>query len=179
MQLPNLLADLLANVLPLLAQPDGPPAHRLRLRRLTVTGILTGAVGYVIAVFTGRGGAGQAVADAQRTAETTVTGAKAEAATLLKQAELDAQTQLGKRRAAFEKETEAARNEVAEKERRLTKREDLLDKNKSKPSPARKKTWACATPSSRPSSTPSPPSATKPTRSSPSAAPSSSSTPSA
>ena len=120
------LFDTLLNLQPLLAQSNeasgfGPAA-------LTVTGLLTAGAGYVIAVVTGRGGAGQAKADAQRTAETTVNAAKAEAANLLKQADLDAQTTISKRRAGFEKESEAARNELAEKERRLTKREDQLEK---------------------------------------------------
>jgi len=127
MQLSYLLSAL-DTLAPLLAQTAEAPRSGFGAAALAVTGLLTGAGGYVAAVLTGRGGAGQAKADAERTAETTVTSAKAQAATLLKQAELDAQTQLGKKRAAFEKETEALRNEVAEKERRLTKREDLLDK---------------------------------------------------
>ena len=120
------LFDTLLNLQPLLAQ--GNEASGFGPAALTVTGLLTAGAGYVIAVVTGRGGAGQAKADAQRTAETTVNTAKAEAANLLKQADLDAQTTISKRRAGFEKESEAARNELAEKERRLTKREDQLEK---------------------------------------------------
>ncbi len=117
--------DLHNTLLPLLAQSDAPSGFGAWL---AVTGLLTGVIGYIVSGVIGRRGVGQAAADAQRVADATIAGAKAEAATLLKQAELDAQTQLGKRRSAFEKETEAARNEAAEKERRLTKREDQLDK---------------------------------------------------
>lgn len=121
----GLAMDLHNTLLPLLAQSDAPSGFGAWL---AVTGLLTGVIGYIVSGVIGRRGVGQAAADAQRVADATIAGAKAEAATLLKQAELDAQTQLGKRRSAFEKETEAARNEAAEKERRLTKREDQLDK---------------------------------------------------
>lgn len=72
--------------------------------------------------------AGNAVNAAKREADDLLAKAKAEGDTLAKQIELDARNEQAKRREAFEKETDAARNELLEKERRLTKREDNLDK---------------------------------------------------
>ncbi|MEE9405246.1 MAG: ribonuclease Y [Algisphaera sp.] len=89
---------------------------------------VTGIGSFVAAWFMGRGGANGAVTHAKRESETLLTQAKGEASTLIKQAELDAQTSQVKRREAFDKETETSRNGLAEKERRLTKREDNLDK---------------------------------------------------
>ena len=90
--------------------------------------MLTAVIGFVAAWFVSRSGANGAVTQAQREADGLLAQTRSEASTLLKQAELDAQTQGAKHRQGFEKETEAARSELAEKERRLTKREDLLDK---------------------------------------------------
>jgi ribonuclease Y len=72
--------------------------------------------------------AGNAVSDAKREADDLLAKARTEGETLAKQIELDARNAAAKRRETFEEETESARNEISEKERRLTKREDLLDK---------------------------------------------------
>ena len=71
---------------------------------------------------------GGTVNEARRQADDLLAKARAEGETLAKQLELDARNAQAQRREAFEKETDGLRNEVAEKERRLTKREDLLDK---------------------------------------------------
>ena len=65
---------------------------------------------------------------AKREAESLVEKAKSEGQTLAKQIELDARNDQVQRREAIEKELEEARDELGEKERRLTKREDNLDR---------------------------------------------------
>lgn len=72
--------------------------------------------------------AGNTLGAAKREADGVIAKSKAEGDTLAKQIELDARNAAAQRREEFEKETDGIRNEVAEKERRLTKREDLLDK---------------------------------------------------
>lgn len=64
----------------------------------------------------------------RRESEDLLKSATNDAATLVKQSELDVRNELSKRREAFEKETDQARNEMKETERRLTKREDNLDR---------------------------------------------------
>ena len=70
----------------------------------------------------------QMIGGARRQAEQLLKEARNEAQTLQKQAELDARNELAKRREDFDRETSQARNEIKENERRLTKREDNLDR---------------------------------------------------
>ena len=65
---------------------------------------------------------------AKKQAEDLLAQAKTEGETLAKQIELDARNEQVKRREAIDKELESSRDELAEKERRLTKREDNLDR---------------------------------------------------
>jgi len=66
-------------------------------------------------------------ADAQGQADSIVNAAKTEAANILRQAEVDAKDEYLRRREAFDADTAEQRKELHAEERRLTKREDLLD----------------------------------------------------
>ncbi|MEM1109482.1 MAG: ribonuclease Y [Planctomycetota bacterium] len=88
-------------------------------------GLVLGGVGVFVVL---KLVAGNALGAAKREADDLVAKAKAEGDTLAKQIELDARNEQAKRREEFDKETDSARNELADKERRLTKREDNLDK---------------------------------------------------
>ncbi len=96
------------------------------------TGLLYGLGGLVVGVigtivlrkFIGV----QIVTQSRRQAQDLLDKAQSEAQTLKKQAELDGLNELAKRRDTFEKETNAQRNEIKEIERRVTKREDNLDR---------------------------------------------------
>lgn len=69
-----------------------------------------------------------ALGKARAEADSLLAKAKAEGDTLAKQIELDARNDLAKRREGFDAEMDEARGELNEKERRLTKREDNLDR---------------------------------------------------
>ena len=90
--------------------------------------LLALAIGFGLAYGLARLRANNTLHNAQRDADEVLAKARVEGQTLAKQIELDARNAQAERREAFEKETDGLRNEVAEKERRLTKREDLLDK---------------------------------------------------
>ncbi len=68
------------------------------------------------------------IADAKREFEQILSHARHEAETHRKQIELDARNDLAKRREQFEAENNNSRNELKEFERRITKREDNLDR---------------------------------------------------
>jgi ribonuclease Y len=109
--------------LPILAADDGS------LTMLSGVAFVIGlAIGAVIAVVVIRAirisSLGSSKAEGQRLIE----NAKAEAETLKKQVELDGRNAIARQREEFAKETEGARNEIKENERRITKREDLLDR---------------------------------------------------
>ena len=70
----------------------------------------------------------QTLGRAQKDAADVLERAKQEGETLRKQLELDARNEQAMRRETFEKEAESTRNELKENERRLTKREDNLDR---------------------------------------------------
>ncbi len=70
----------------------------------------------------------QTLSEARKEASRLVENAKAEAATLKKQLELDVRDELTSRREAFERELNAERAEMKEAEQRLNKREDNLDR---------------------------------------------------
>ncbi|MEQ9461773.1 MAG: ribonuclease Y [Phycisphaeraceae bacterium] len=92
---------------------------------LLLAGVIGGAIGtYFLTRFMGT----QALTQAKREADSILSNAHAEGDTLRKQIELDGRAELTQLRENFEKETEAARNEIKEVERRLTKREDNLDR---------------------------------------------------
>lgn len=71
---------------------------------------------------------GQTIARAQREASEIVSRAEADAKTITERASLEAEKSILEKKEKFEAETEAARAEIRETERRLAKREDLLDK---------------------------------------------------
>ena len=70
----------------------------------------------------------QALVDARRQCEQILRDARNDAETLRKQIELDARNDLAQRRENFQREINDGRNELREVERRLTKREDNLDR---------------------------------------------------
>ena len=94
-----------------------------------ILGLIVAAVagGVVSFLLVGKIG-GRTIAAARTEAESLVADARRDAETLKKQMELDYRDELSTRRETFEKEISAARDEVKEAERRLTKREDNLDR---------------------------------------------------
>ncbi len=109
------------NTIILLAQDPGTGGWLLYF----LGGLVLGAVlFYVIGKLVGI----QAVAQSKRQAHDLLDKAQSEAQTLKKQAELDGLNELAKRREAFETEVNGQRNQIKETERRLTKREDNLDR---------------------------------------------------
>lgn len=72
--------------------------------------------------------AGQTIAAAKKQAEDIVKRSEADAITVAQKAELEADKRILERKAEFEKETESTRSEFREQEKRLTKREDTLDR---------------------------------------------------
>jgi len=71
---------------------------------------------------------GKTLQEARAEAEKIVEEARRDAETLKKQMELDFREELAGKREEFEKEVASERNELKEQERRLTKREDNLDR---------------------------------------------------
>ncbi|MEX2671078.1 MAG: ribonuclease Y [Phycisphaeraceae bacterium] len=84
------------------------------------------AVGATLAIVKSIGG--KTLASSREEADRILETARNEARTLQKQLELDFRNELAKRREAFDKEINTARNELKENERRVTKREDNLDR---------------------------------------------------
>eukprot|EP00752_Nemacystus_decipiens_P013555 g12013.t1 len=106
-----------------LAQTDGDPTTMLLFG--LIGGLVAGSIGmFVLLKMTGLA----SINSAKKQAEDLLTQAKTEGETLAKQIELDARNEQVQRREAIEKELEASRDELAEKDRRLTKREDNLDR---------------------------------------------------
>lgn len=94
-----------------------------------VLGLAAGlAIGIIATIILGKIFGSRTLGQAKREAEQLLNQARSEGETLKKQLELDARNELAQRREAFEKETNHARNELKEIERRLTKREDNLDR---------------------------------------------------
>jgi len=90
-----------------------------------VAGLIAGSLGmFLLLKIT----ANATLSAAKRQAEDLVNKAKSDGETVAKQLELDARNEQVKRREAIEKELEEARDELGEKERRLIKREDNLDR---------------------------------------------------
>lgn len=71
---------------------------------------------------------GQSLSKAKAQAEQIGAQAKAEASNIIEKAKVESERAALDRRAALEKETEAARSEIRETERRIAKREDVIDK---------------------------------------------------
>ncbi|MEM9345528.1 MAG: ribonuclease Y [Planctomycetota bacterium] len=90
-----------------------------------VGGLIAGSIGMFFLL---KVAANAALKNARQQADDIVKNAKTEGETLAKQIELDARNDQVQRREAIEKELEEARDELGEKERRLTKREDNLDR---------------------------------------------------
>ncbi|MEM9108499.1 MAG: ribonuclease Y [Planctomycetota bacterium] len=90
-----------------------------------VGGLVAGSIGMFLLL---KVTANAALKNAKQQADDIVKNAKVEGETLAKQIELDARNDQVQRREAIEKELEEARDELGEKERRLTKREDNLDR---------------------------------------------------
>ncbi len=86
------------------------------------------AAGIAAAIVAGRLIGNHAVTGARRQAQQLLKEANAEAQTLSKQIELDARNDLAKRREEFQQQANQSRNELKDIERRLTKREDNLDR---------------------------------------------------
>ncbi|MCE9589338.1 MAG: ribonuclease Y [Planctomycetes bacterium] len=93
-----------------------------------VVGVVALIIGVVATVIFSKAAGGRNVGNARREADDILSKASSEAETRKKQLELDFRNELISRREAFEKETDQARNEMKETERRLTKREDNLDR---------------------------------------------------
>lgn len=85
-------------------------------------------VGAVITILILKVTGNKALGAAKKESENLLKTARNDAETLKKQLELDFRNELAKRREDFEKETDQARNEMKEHERRLSKREDNLDR---------------------------------------------------
>jgi len=85
-------------------------------------------VGIVVAWVVGKVLGHQVLTEARRQAAQINKEAEGEAQNLKKQIELDARTDLAKRREEFEKETSKTRNELKDTDRRIAKREDNLDR---------------------------------------------------
>lgn len=92
---------------------------------LGAAGLVVGAIITVLILkITGNKALGAAKTESENLLKT----ARNDAEILKKQLELDFRNELAKRREDFEKETDQARNEMKEHERRLSKREDNLDR---------------------------------------------------
>ncbi|MEX0774086.1 MAG: ribonuclease Y [Phycisphaeraceae bacterium] len=108
-------------------------AQSTQTQIVPVLGIVIGAlvgivIGAVAVWLISRMMGAQALAHARRQADQLIQAARGQAETLKKQVELDAQNEVLQLKKAFEKEMDGQRNEVKEQERRLTKREDNLDR---------------------------------------------------
>lgn len=109
------------NTIILLAQDSGSNGWVLY-------GLVGLALGAVLFFIIGKLVGIQAIAQSKRQAQDLLDKAQSEAQTVKKQAELDGLNELAKRREAFETEVNDQRNQIKETERRLTKREDNLDR---------------------------------------------------
>jgi len=90
-----------------------------------VAGLILGSLGmFVLLKIAGN----NTLTQAKKDADDLLAKARGEGETLAKQLELDARNDQVKRRENFDKELDQARDDLAEKERRLTKREDNLDR---------------------------------------------------
>lgn len=102
----------------------------LALSELAAAGIglvclLLGAgIGFYLVKFTG----GKTIAEANAKAEEIVADARKDAETVARQIEVEARDEAANKREQVEKELNASRDELREHERRLTKREDNLDR---------------------------------------------------
>ena len=103
--------------------------HLLALEPLEIALPIAGlVVGALAALLLSRFVGVRTIRDAKREADRVLSDARHEAQTQAKQLELDARNELAKRREEFDRETNASRNELKEAERRVTKREDNLDR---------------------------------------------------
>jgi len=92
---------------------------------LLIVGVILGAAG---AIFGAKLLGASTIGSAKREADQILDRAKSDAETEKKQIELDFRSELANRREAFDKEMDEARAELKDTERRLTKREDNLDR---------------------------------------------------
>jgi len=94
-----------------------------------ILGLIVAAIaGGVVAFFLIGKVGGRTLAAARSEAESLIADARKDAETLKKQIELDFRDEMTTRRGEFEKEMSTAREELKDNERRLTKREDTLDR---------------------------------------------------
>ncbi len=93
-----------------------------------IIGLVGVALGITMTLILGKALGRQALLDAKRQADQIRRQADSDAATLKKQAELDARNELAKRREEYDQQIANTRNELKETERRLIKREDNLDR---------------------------------------------------
>ena len=108
-------------VLPHLAEGFGPVAY-------VIVGLVALLVGGLAVIVFGKVTGTRAISEARREAEHVLRDARSEAETLRKQTELDTRNELAKLRESFDRDINEQRNDLKEVERRLTKREDTLDR---------------------------------------------------
>ncbi|HVZ94501.1 MAG TPA: Rnase Y domain-containing protein, partial [Phycisphaerales bacterium] len=97
---------------------------------LTAIGLAAGGlvIGFAAAFILSRVIGGQTISKAKSQAEQVVKMAEKEAESVVARAEAESQKRIAGERAKFEKDIAAEREEVREQERRLTKKEDTLDR---------------------------------------------------
>ncbi len=86
--------------------------------------IVGAAAGFMLVKAVG----GQTIAKAKQEAETTISRGKADALAITQKAQIDAEKFVLERKQQFEAEAETVRREIKETEKRVSKREDMLDK---------------------------------------------------
>ena len=113
------------NIITLLAQAPGNGGGGNGWLLFSLIGVI---IGIILTIVISKLMGIQTIAQSKRRAQDLIDKAESEAQTLKKQAELDGLNELAKRRESFEEEINQQRNEAKEIERRLTKREDNLDR---------------------------------------------------
>ncbi len=114
---------------PGLPTPPSPPAV---LAVLEATGpvwplLFALAVGAIVGYFASRQAGARSLASTRREVEAKLSSAEQEGRVAAKQIELDARNAAAERREAAERENQVERDKIGEQNRRLVKREDLLD----------------------------------------------------
>ena len=89
--------------------------------------LLALAGGLILGYVVSRGAGARSLASTRREVEAKLASAEQEGRVLAKQVELDARNAAAERREAVERELQQDRDKIEEQQRRLTKREDLLD----------------------------------------------------
>ena len=122
--LPPLLASL---TLPLTLNPAVTPTLAADLGLILAAllgGLVLGAAAWYVL---GKAMGAQTLANARAEADRVIKQAQSDAGTIKEKAKVEALSEIAQQREAFNKEVAAERNKIEEDERRLKKREDLLD----------------------------------------------------